>query len=75
MLLSFHAILEDTSVRRYCKAVKAPVIAANFVGLAEKALKENHSHIGCLEALRTMESEERDRHAIAPSKSPGRRAS
>ena len=28
-------------------------------------MKENHSHIGYLEALLAMESEERDRHAIA----------
>jgi DNA replication protein DnaC len=57
--------LEHASVRQYCKAVKVPVMAANFVRLAEQAVKENHSHIGYLEALLAMESEERDRHAIA----------
>ena len=57
--------LEHASVRQYCKAVKVPVIAANFVRLAEQAVKENHSHIGYLEALLAMESEESDRHAIA----------
>ncbi len=41
-----------------------PVIGANFVALAEQALRENHSHIRYLEALLAMESEERDRHAI-----------
>ena len=56
--------LEHASVQQYCKAVKVPVIAANFVRLAEQAVKENHSHIGYLEALLAMESEERDRHAI-----------
>jgi len=35
------------------------------VRLAEQAVKENHSHIGYLEALLAMESEERDRHAVA----------
>jgi DNA replication protein DnaC len=34
------------------------------VQLAEQAIKEQRSHIGYLEALLTMESEERDRHAI-----------
>jgi DNA replication protein DnaC len=56
--------LEHASVRQYCKAVRVPVIGANFVPLAEQAVKENHSHVRYLEALLAMESEERDRHAI-----------
>jgi DNA replication protein DnaC len=56
--------LEQASVRQYCKAVRMPTIAANFLALAEQAVKENHSHIRYLEALLAMESEERDRHAI-----------
>ncbi len=57
--------LEHASVKQYCKAVKVPVVGANFVRLAEQAVKENRSHIGYLEALLAMESEERDRRAIA----------
>ena len=60
-----HESLEHASVRQYCKAVRTPAIAANFVSLAEQAVKENHSHIGYLEALLALECEERDRHAIA----------
>jgi DNA replication protein DnaC len=56
--------LDHASVRQYCKAVRVPVIGANFVSLAEQAVKENHSHVRYLEALLAMESEERDRHAI-----------
>lgn len=56
--------LEHASVRQYCKAVRVPVIGANFLPLAEQAVKENHSHIRYLEALLAMENEERDRHAI-----------
>ena len=56
--------LEQASVKQYCKAVRVPVIAANFVTLAEQAVKENQSHTRYLEALLAMESEERDRHAI-----------
>jgi len=56
--------LDHASVRQYCKAVRVPVIAANFLTLAEQAAKENQSHIHYLEALLAMESEERDRHAI-----------
>ena len=57
--------LEHASVRQYCKAVRVPTIAANFLPLAEQAAKENQSHIRYLEALLAMESEERDRHAIS----------
>ena len=43
--------LEHASVRQYCKAVRTPAIGANFVSLAEQAVKENHTHIRYLEAL------------------------
>jgi DNA replication protein DnaC len=57
--------LEHASVRQYCKAVRVPTIGANFLTLAEQAVKENHSHIRYLEALLAIECEERDRHAIS----------
>jgi hypothetical protein len=57
--------LERASVRQYCKAVRMPTIATNFLSLAEQAAKENHSHIRYMEALLAMESEERDLHACA----------
>ena len=56
--------LEQASVKQYCKAMRVPVIGANFASLAEQAVKENHSHVQYLEALLAMEYEERDRHAI-----------
>ena len=56
--------LEYASVLQYCKAVRLPTVGANFVPLAEQAVKENHSHIRYLEALLSIECEERDRHAI-----------
>jgi len=56
--------LEHATVKQYCKALKVPVIGANFVRVSEQAVKEKRSHIGYLEALLQMESEERDRHAI-----------
>jgi DNA replication protein DnaC len=56
--------LEQASVRQYCKTVRTPAIGANFVSLAEQAVKENRTHIGYLEALLALECEERDRHAI-----------
>ena len=56
--------LEHASVRQYCKALRVPVIGANFIPLAEQAVKEKRNHIGYLEALLAMEAEERDRHAV-----------
>ncbi len=56
--------LEHASVKQYCKALRLPVIGAKFVRLSEQAVKEQRSHIGYLEALLAMESEERDRHAV-----------
>ena len=59
------AALEHASVKQYCKAVRVPTVGANFISLAEQAVKENQSHIRYLEALLAIECEERDRHAIA----------
>lgn len=56
--------LEHASVQQYCQLLRMPVVGANFVPLAEQAVKEKRSHIGYLEALLAMESEERDRRAI-----------
>ena len=58
------ATLQQASVRHHCKAVRMPAIGANFVALAEQAVREKRSHIGYLEALLAMEVEERDQHAI-----------
>jgi DNA replication protein DnaC len=56
--------LEHASVKQYCRALRVPVVGANFISLAEAAVKEQQNHIGYLEALLAMEAEERDRHAI-----------
>ena len=57
--------LEQASVQQCCKAERVPTVGANFVSLAERAVKENRSHIRHLEALLAMECEERERQAIA----------
>ena len=56
--------LDQASVKQHCQAVRLPTVGANFVSLAEQAVKENQSHVRYLEALLAMECEERDRHAI-----------
>jgi DNA replication protein DnaC len=57
--------LEQATVKQYCKTLKIPVIGANFGRVAEEAVEHRQSHVGYLEALLAMESEERDRHAVA----------
>jgi DNA replication protein DnaC len=56
--------LQQASVKQYCRSLRVPVIGANFSRVAEQAVKEQHSHVGYLEALLAMENEERDRHAV-----------
>src|SRR6187399_37593 len=56
--------LEIASVQQYCRAARLPAVAANCVRLAEQAAKENHTYIRYLEALLSVECEERDRHAV-----------
>ena len=34
--------LEHASIQQYCKAEQQPTVAADFVSLAEQAVKENH---------------------------------
>src|ERR1035438_8068888 len=48
--------LEHASVRQYCKAVRMPTVGANFVSLAEQAVKENHSHIRSEEHTSELQS-------------------
>ena len=38
--------LEQASIQQYCKVVRVPVIGANFVTLAEQAVKENTAMCG-----------------------------
>ncbi len=56
--------LEIASVQQHCRAARLPGVAANFVRLAEQAAKENRSYVSYLEALLSVECEERDRHAV-----------
>jgi hypothetical protein len=43
--------LDQASVRQYCKALRVPVVGANFIALAEQAVKEKRNHVGYREAL------------------------
>lgn len=60
--------LDQASVRQYCKALRVPVVGANFIALAEQAVKEKRNHVGYREALLAMESEERETMPLKPVK-------
>jgi DNA replication protein DnaC len=58
------AALQEASIKQYCKVLRMPAMAAQFVSLAEQAVKENQNHYGYLEALLAAEIEERERNTV-----------
>lgn len=45
------AVLEAATVRKQCKVLRKPTIAAQCVQLAEQAVRRSRTYLGCLEAL------------------------
>src|SRR6476469_7129733 len=58
------AQLQEATIKAQCKLLRMPMIAAQFTSLAEEAVSEKKSHPGYLEALLTVEIEERERNTI-----------
>jgi DNA replication protein DnaC len=58
------AQLQEATIKAQCKALRMPMIAAQFGTLAEQAIREKKSHVGYLEALLLAEIEERERNTI-----------
>ncbi len=56
--------LQDATIRQHCKALRMPTIASQFSTLAEQAVREKKTHVGYLEALLTVEMEEREKNTI-----------
>ncbi|MGH8312784.1 MAG: IS21-like element helper ATPase IstB [Terriglobia bacterium] len=56
--------LEAATIKAQCKALRMPVIAAQFSRVAEQAVREKKSHTGYLEVLLQAEIEERERNTI-----------
>ena len=56
--------LEEATIKAQCKALRMPVIAAQFSRVAEQAVREKKSHTGYLEVLLQAEIEERERNTI-----------
>ncbi len=56
--------LQDATIKQQCKTLRMPSIAAQFSTLAEQAVREKKTHLGYLEALLTVETEEREKNTI-----------
>ncbi len=57
--------VEQAAVRQHCKALRLPTIGAQFITLAEEAVRDKHGPVRYLEALLAAEVEERERHTVA----------
>ena len=57
--------LQHEAIKQHCRTLRMPTIGAQFAHLAEAAVREQHSHIGYLDALLTAEMEERESRAVA----------
>ena len=62
--MSTSVVLQETMVKQQCKALRLPAVAAQFSRLAEQAVRERQTHVGYLEALLSMEVEERERNTV-----------
>jgi DNA replication protein DnaC len=56
--------LQNATIRQHCKALRMPTIGSQFGTLAEQALREKTTHLAYLEALLTVEMEEREKNTI-----------
>jgi DNA replication protein DnaC len=57
--------LQHEAIKQHCRSLRMPTIGAQFARLAEAAIREQHSHIGYLDALLAAEMEERESRAVA----------
>jgi DNA replication protein DnaC len=56
--------LQDTVIAQNCKALRMPMMAAQFRTLAEQAVNEKQTHLGYLDVLLAAEIEEREKNTI-----------
>jgi len=56
--------LQQSTIRGFAKQLRLPTLGGQFARLAEQAIKEKQSHLSYLEALLTVELEEREHNAV-----------
>jgi DNA replication protein DnaC len=57
--------LQQSTIRQYSCQLRLPTVGAQFLRVAEEALKQKLGHVAYLEALLAAEVEERQRNAVA----------
>ncbi|CAA9475460.1 MAG: hypothetical protein AVDCRST_MAG13-780, partial [uncultured Solirubrobacteraceae bacterium] len=57
--------LQHSTIQQACKQLRLPGIGAQFQRLATQAERERQGYLGYLDALLSIELEERERHTIA----------
>jgi len=56
--------VEQAAVEQHCRALRLPVVGAQFAALAEQAQREKQGPLRYLEALLAAEVDERERHCV-----------
>src|SRR3981081_4527026 len=56
--------LQEATIKRNCKALRMPTVAAQFHTLFQQAVREKQTHLGYLDALLMAEMEEREKNTI-----------
>ena len=56
--------LQEATIAQHCKALRMPTMAAQFNTLAEQAVREKRTHLGYLDALLSVEVEEREKNTV-----------
>jgi DNA replication protein DnaC len=59
------ATLQTRTIQQACKSLRLPGIGSQFEPLAVQAERERQSYLGYLDALLSVELEERERHTVA----------
>jgi DNA replication protein DnaC len=57
--------VQQSAIREYARQLYLPALGSQFVKLAEEAVKQKHGHLAYLEAVLSIELEERERRAVA----------
>lgn len=58
------AQLQQSTIRQYARQLRLPTVGAQFLQLAEEAVRQKRGHVAYLEALLAAEMEEREKNAI-----------
>ncbi len=56
--------IDSSLIQHYCKTLRLPAVARNFLALSQQAIQENRTHTQFLEALLGIEVEEQEANAI-----------